>query len=67
MLTAEIKKMSINKKILLMEELWNSICSEEIEIESPAWHKDILDERINLINSGKAHFISIKDLKNANL
>ncbi|MBM4056562.1 MAG: addiction module protein [Planctomycetes bacterium] len=27
-----------------MEELWNSLCNEE-EIESPEWHKDVLQER----------------------
>ncbi|MDI6792429.1 MAG: addiction module protein [bacterium] len=66
MLTAEIKEMPVNERIILMEEIWDSLCHEGKEIESPAWHKEILDERVNLINSGKANFISIQELKDAN-
>ena len=66
MLINEIKGMPVNERIILMEELWDSLCHEEKEIESPAWHKEILDERVNLINAGKASFISIQELKDAN-
>ena len=66
MLTTEIKEMPVNERITLMEEIWDSLCLEEKEIESPAWHKEILDERVNFQNSGKANFISIQELKNAN-
>lgn len=37
------------------------------EIKSPSWHEDILNERMQSINSGKAKFISIQELKNKNL
>ncbi|MFH1963466.1 MAG: addiction module protein [bacterium] len=67
MLTTEIKEMPVNEKIILMEEIWDSLYLEKKEIESPSWHKEILDERVNLINSGKASFISIQELKGANL
>ncbi len=66
MLTAEIKEMPVNERIILMEKIWDSLCYEEKEIESPLWHKEILDERVNLINSGEANFISIQELKDAN-
>lgn len=66
MLAAEIKKMPVNERIILMEEIWDSLCHEGKEIESPAWHKEIIDERVNLINLEKADFISIQDLKDAN-
>jgi len=66
MLTTEIKEMPVNERIISMEEIWDSLYLEEKEIESPAWHKEILRKRVNLINSGKANFISIQELKNAN-
>ncbi|OIP38582.1 addiction module component CHP02574 family protein [Candidatus Desantisbacteria bacterium CG2_30_40_21] len=66
MLTTEIKEMPVNKRIILMEKIWDSLCHKRKEIESPTWHKEILDERVNLINSGKANFISIQGLKAAN-
>ncbi|MBZ0192342.1 MAG: addiction module protein [Candidatus Kuenenia stuttgartiensis] len=32
-------------------------------MESPAWHEEILDKRKKKIESGKAEFISIEELK----
>lgn len=67
MLVTKIKEMPLNERIILMEEIWDTLCHEEKEVESPTWHKEILDERVNLINSGKAKFVSIQELKDANL
>ncbi|MGR3317010.1 MAG: addiction module protein [Candidatus Anammoxibacter sp.] len=57
MVTEEMKKMSIKDRIILMEELWDTLCDEEHEIKSPDWHKEVLDERRELIKTGKAKFI----------
>ena len=44
MFLTEIEKMSTIERLQAMEKLWDSLCNEE-EIESPEWHKDILQER----------------------
>ncbi|MCF8038031.1 MAG: addiction module protein [Desulfohalobiaceae bacterium] len=36
---------------------------EEFEIESPDWHRDILEERKRKIETGKAEFISLEKLR----
>ncbi len=46
-----------------MEALWDSFLDEESEIESPEWHRDILEERKRKIKNGKAEFISLEELK----
>jgi hypothetical protein len=46
-----------------MEEIWDTLSHEGIEIESPAWHKEILDGRMGLIDSGKAEYLTIEQLK----
>jgi hypothetical protein len=51
------------ERLRAMEELWDALCHEDQEIDSPAWHGDILEERKKKIESGKAEFISINDLK----
>lgn len=61
--TIDIKKMSTIERLQAMEALWDSLLYEDTEIESPEWHRDILDERIAKIESGKAKFISIERLK----
>ena len=59
----EIKKMSVIERLQAMEAIWDSLLYEESEIESPEWHKDILEERKKKIEDGKAEFISLKELK----
>lgn len=63
MITNEIKKMSTIERLQSMEELWEVLCHEEQEIESPLWHKNILEERKKKINNGEAEFISLEDIK----
>jgi hypothetical protein len=46
-----------------MEALWDSLVEEESEIESPEWHRDILEERKHTIENGQAEFISLERLR----
>ena len=61
--TLEIKKMSKIERLQAMEVLWDSLIGEEAEIESPEWHRDILEERKRKIESGEAEFISLEKTK----
>ena len=59
----EIKKMSMIERLQAMEALWDSLMDEDSEIESPHWHRDILEERKRKIENGKAEFVSLEELK----
>jgi len=48
-----------------MEELWDIICHDDTVLESPKWHENILAERREKMQAGKAKFIAIDDLKAA--
>ena len=61
--TIEIKKMSVIERLQAMETLWDSLVDEESEIESPQWHREILEERKRKIENGKAEFMSLEELK----
>jgi putative addiction module component (TIGR02574 family) len=61
--TLEIKKMSRIERLQAMEALWDSLLAEEGEIESPEWHRDILEERKRKIEAGEAEFISLERLR----
>ena len=63
MLTAKIKNMPTKEKIVLMEEIWDTLSYDEAKIDSPAWHKEVLNERKELIKNGNTKFISINELK----
>jgi len=40
--TSEIKKMSTIERLQTMEAIWDTLLYDEIEIESPEWHRDVL-------------------------
>jgi hypothetical protein len=58
-----IKKMDILERLRTMEELWDSILYEGTKIETPEWHREIVEERKRKIKNDKAEFISIDKLK----
>lgn len=59
----DIKTMNTVERLQAMEALWDSLLHEDGEIESPAWHEEILNERKTKIAEGKAGYLSLADLK----
>lgn len=53
----EVKKLSIQEKLLLMEAIWTDLSDNEEILEVPQRHKEILDEREQQIQAGEAKFI----------
>jgi hypothetical protein len=51
-----LKKMTLQEKLAAMESLWEDLARAPEAIESPAWHKDILDERRQRLAEGKSRF-----------
>jgi putative addiction module component (TIGR02574 family) len=60
---AEIRELPLHEKLRMMEALWDGISPQEAELEVPQWHKDLLDERGQLIQDGKATFIDWENAK----
>ncbi len=59
----EIKAMSREEQLSTMELLWNELCQQDPAVESPGWHKDILDERRSIIAEGSATYLTIDQVK----
>lgn len=66
MTITEIKSLPVSERIMLMEEIWDSLCHEQEQLESPLWHRDILNDRLELLNSKQATLLSLQELKNTN-
>lgn len=47
----------------MMEELWADLSRDESQVESPAWHGDVLRERAEAVKSGKEVFEDWEDAK----
>lgn len=60
----EINQLNVKEKIILMNDIWESLEVENDLIESPIWHKEVLEERILKIKNNKVKYISLEELKN---
>jgi hypothetical protein len=58
-----LKNMTLREKLAAMELLWEDLARSPESIESPAWHKDLLDERRERVAEGKAHFVDRETAK----
>lgn len=58
-----LDKMTVAEKLRAMEMLWADLSRNEAQIESPAWHKKILKQRLAKIESGKGEFLTLGQLK----
>jgi len=60
---AEINKLSTPEKILFVEDLWDSISSDEPAVPVPQSHRDELDERLSRYEAAPGNLLSIEELQ----
>lgn len=58
-----LEEMTFHEKIAAMESLWEDIAGSSESIESPIWHREILDQRRQRITDGEAQFINWETAK----
>ena len=51
-----LHEMTIQEKLAAMESLWDDLSRTPEAIESPGWHKEILDDRRQRVAGGTAQF-----------
>jgi len=59
----QISLMSSTERMEAMELLWESFSTEGIDYPSPDWHGKVLAERSEIIDSGKATWLSVDELQ----
>jgi putative addiction module component (TIGR02574 family) len=60
---SEIKKLSTPEKILLVEDLWDSIVSDESVVPVPQSHMEELDIRIKRHEAAPGNLLSLEELR----
>ena len=50
--TIDIKHLSREEKLRVMEAIWEDLSKDEDQIESPDWHQKVLQETENLLAAG---------------
>ena len=56
----EISKLGLSEKLLLVEDIWDSIATSNLEIPMPTWQKQELDKRYEEYKEGKQNFMTGK-------
>lgn len=59
-----IKEMTIEEKMRAMELLWDDLCRNQPDFESPYWHEEVLEAREKDLIEGKDSFLDWKQVKN---
>ena len=58
----EILRLNPKEKIMLINEIWESF-EQSDSIESPYWHREIIERRVKKMRENKAKYISLDELK----
>ncbi len=61
----EIKQMSREEKLRIMEALWEDLTSEDQSVQSPAWHESLLQETELKVEAGQEKILDWKEAKKA--
>ncbi len=59
----EITRLTIPEKILLLEDLWDSIASEESSVPVPQSHREELDRRWEEYERNPGRLLTLDDLR----
>jgi putative addiction module component (TIGR02574 family) len=59
----EIKRLDITERILLVEEIWDSIVQEEEHLGLSDYEKKVLDERLRLLKDTPNMCLSWNEIK----
>ena len=54
--TLPLNEMSVSEKLQLMEVLWADLSRNPDAVESPDWHREVLEDRERRIDAGEARF-----------
>lgn len=60
----EIKTLNVKEKVILINTIWESLENNPDKVESPDWHKKVLEARISKIKNNEATYLSLEELKN---
>lgn len=59
----EIKHLSREEKLRVMEAIWEDLSREEEQVESPKWHQEALQETDRRLRSGQEGMVDWHDAK----
>jgi len=58
-----LDSMTTTEKLQVLEAVWASLCREPVEFQSPDWHRRVLEERKQRLESGQATVSNWREAK----
>lgn len=58
-----VENLSLTEKLALMERLWVDLSRRPRDLQSPAWHGEILAERMAVVRDGRTQFVAWDEAK----
>ncbi len=58
-----IASMSVAEKVRLLESVWESLCGHPGDVQSPEWHREVLEDRRRRLEDGRATVSTWADAK----
>jgi hypothetical protein len=55
--------MSVAEELALMERLWVDLSARSPEVPSPAWHGEVIAERIAAVRENRTQFLDWDEVK----
>lgn len=60
---SDIEHMSVSERFQAMEVIWSSFLKSPEKVPSPAWHGDVLSQRLAEVEAGQGKFLTLEQLK----
>ena len=60
---SDIKEMTTDQKLDLLDELWEDLYLHASDIPSPDWHRDELEARHNAVKEGTVRYMTLDELE----
>jgi len=61
--TIEISHLSREEKLRVMQDIWEDLSKNELELESPSWHQDALQETKLRVDAGQVKILDWESAK----
>lgn len=58
-----LDEMTLPAKMELLEALWDDLSRSPDSLPSPDWHREVIEERVRLVQSGEEKFSDWADAK----
>ena len=58
-----LESLTVEEKVRLLETVWDSLCRHTGDVQSPDWHREVLEERTRRLEDGRANVSSWSEAK----